>query len=445
MASNDLKYNLDIETKQAKKGLDDTTKSAKELEKGLTDAGTKGNKSMGGLLQTTANLSLAYQGIIQVANQLTSAVGSYVSASNVQEKAERRLQNALKITGEVSNKAFEGLKKTASVIQEMTEYGDEGTLQMMQLGLSMGATADQIEEMTKGAIGLSSALGMDTNTAMKGVVLAMNEGEYTMLNRYIPALKGAKTEAEKFTILQKAMSDGFQLAIGDAETGAGAITQFSNIWGDLSEKIGDIVKLGLIPLLQTLQPVVNTISEFAGLLNETVTNTENVTLASQKERAEFQLLSSSFEDLTKKEKLSKEEKEYLKRSYDDLQKLYPKYLENITLEKDNYEEIQNALLLINKSLTEKARLLTKKAIEADAEEKLNTLFEAGIELIKKRQIATIKLKKLETERDEAVINGLDKASPKYLKYLADMGAQSDRIDINNRLLEENKKKQIAIT
>jgi len=70
----------------------------------------------------------------------------------------------------------------------------------------MGITTDTIEEATKGAIGLSKSLGIGTNAAMKALALS-TQGNYQMLERYIPALRGANTESEKAAILSKAMTN----------------------------------------------------------------------------------------------------------------------------------------------------------------------------------------------------------------------------------------------
>ena len=114
----------------------------------------------------------------------------------------------------------------------------------MSFGLNMGITADKIEEATKGAIGLATAFKIDLNTSMKMVALA-NKNEFTMLNRYIPELRKAKTETEKMAIVQRKMADGFKLAAREAQIGEGPLIQMRNAIGDVKEEIGN----ALLPMV----------------------------------------------------------------------------------------------------------------------------------------------------------------------------------------------------
>ena len=168
---------------------------------------------------------------------LGGAVAAVGYAAMQQESADRRLADALRTTGQYSEENYRGFKKLASAIQEVTVYGDEQLQMMMAQALNLGISSDRTEEATKGAIGLATALDMDLNTAMRYTALAM-QGEFTVLQRYVPALRTAETEAEKMAIVQKLMAAGFQQAKGEAETAAGVLKQIKGVFGDLLQQIG---------------------------------------------------------------------------------------------------------------------------------------------------------------------------------------------------------------
>jgi len=155
-----------------------------------------------------------------------------------QEEVTARLNQQLRTQGIYSDGLSRSLQKIASNIQRVTTVGDEDTLAMMQLGLSMGVTADKMEEATKQAIGLSKAYGVDMNSAMKMVALA-GQGEYTMLQRYIPQLRSMTTEAEKAAAVKKLLADGFKIATAEADTAGGKLKQLANRWGDIQEAIAE--------------------------------------------------------------------------------------------------------------------------------------------------------------------------------------------------------------
>lgn len=161
-----------------------------------------------------------------------------VEAAGVQEQAERKLQEALQQTGQYTDANFEKLKQYASEIQRVSTVGDETVLTLMQLGTSMGVQVDQLDDASKKAIGLSKAYGVDLKSAMKMVALA-RQGEYTMLQRYIPQIRGVTDETEKAAIANQAMADGWKVAQSEVQTFPGKVEQLKNSFGDMLETVGD--------------------------------------------------------------------------------------------------------------------------------------------------------------------------------------------------------------
>jgi len=161
-----------------------------------------------------------------------------VKAYGEQEKVERLLQKAMESTGQYSVAAFEELKRYASEIQNLTTVGDEASLKLMQLGLSMGVSSDKIKDATKYAIGLSKAYDLDLKSAMKMVALAF-EGDFNMLQRYLPELKKLKDNTEKQAVAFKRFGEGWGIATEEAKTAEGALIQLNNTIGDFKERIGE--------------------------------------------------------------------------------------------------------------------------------------------------------------------------------------------------------------
>lgn len=226
----------------------------------------------GSALRTVAELSLAYQGLLTIISQVKGAISELIDLSNVQEKAENDLANAMKLRGEYTQSSIEQMKGYASAIQNVTIIGDEESIQLLTLATNMGIVYEERKKAVEGAIGLAKAYekaGLSQELAMKGIALAY-QGEYTQLQRYIPALRSASDDTEKMAILQKEMANGFELAKGEAETGAGAMQQFSNLLGDLKEKIGDTIKIALLPLVKALSEILKVLNDHPAIIKAAV-------------------------------------------------------------------------------------------------------------------------------------------------------------------------------
>ena len=206
----------------------------------------------------------ARRGLLGLVGGIT-AVG-YAAAE--QDKADRALADALKTTGQWSQQTEQHMKDFAASLQDVTIYGDEQIEMLVAQALNLGISADKMEETIQGAIGLSKALDIDLNTALRYGALAM-QGEYTVLQRYVPALRDAETEAEKLAIVQGLMAQGFAQAKGEAETLSGDMKQLKNDMGDLAEAAGAVVlsTVGTSSALEALRERVKGLSKWLNALS----------------------------------------------------------------------------------------------------------------------------------------------------------------------------------
>jgi len=176
---------------------------------------------------------IAKWGALAIAGALTLAT----RAAMKQQDAVFLLTAALKIAGEWTQVIENRFRAFAASIQQVTIYGDEEVLALMQLQKSLGVTADKLEEAAKQAIGLATATGRDIRSMAMYIALAQ-QGEFTMLRRYIPALRATTDETEQLEIITKVCAEGFKLAEERAKTASGGLRQMWNALGDVAEKIG---------------------------------------------------------------------------------------------------------------------------------------------------------------------------------------------------------------
>lgn len=215
---------------------------------------------------------------------LTGAMRSVISAYMEQEAAENRLRAALQSTGDFIASNYEGLRRYAAQIQRATIYGDEEILNQMAYARSLGITSDRLREVTKGAIGLATSLGMDLKTSVRYAALAL-QGEFTMLRRYIPELRATTDAGEQLAIIQEKMAQGFRQAQAEAETTAGRMKQLRNQWGDLKEQLGATLESPMSHFMEDLSGTVGLIQDLQKAWNQWRADVEAQERKARQERA----------------------------------------------------------------------------------------------------------------------------------------------------------------
>lgn len=177
---------------------------------------------------------------ISAAGAVAGFVGKAVSAYSVQEKAERALSASITAYGENAAAAIPKLKKMAAAIQDETGVGDESTLSMMARIKMLGVQTSKLGEAAKAVVALKS-VGMEEAAAAKAVAMAM-QGQYDMLNRYVPALRAATDESQKAQIVNDLFSRGYQQQTELLGTVSGAWAALKGRIGDAWEEIGKAIE-----------------------------------------------------------------------------------------------------------------------------------------------------------------------------------------------------------
>ena len=150
-----------------------------------------------------------------------------------QERAEKSLASALASHGENVDALLPKLKAAAAAIQDQTGVGDEQTLQTMASLKLLGVHTDALEQAAKATIALKSA-GVEEAQATKMVALA-TAGNYTMLSRYLHALRTATSKTEKAAAVNDFLSKGYKQQCDLLNTTGGA-------WQALRGRVGDVLK-----------------------------------------------------------------------------------------------------------------------------------------------------------------------------------------------------------
>ena len=213
-----------------------TISAKNKIEAGLSKAKDAINKFGSGV-------ATVFKGVVSVVGGLTAAIGAIatkaVAAYSVQEQAEKRLIAAHNAMGEAGAAFIESEKAIAAQLQNETAVGDEVILSRMGQLRMLGVMPEKLESASKGVIALTNA-GMGEETAVRALAAAY-QGNYSMLQKYIPSLKDCATEAEKEQKMNEFLTASYQQQCEVLNTTQGRWNELKGRLGDAWEVIGEAI------------------------------------------------------------------------------------------------------------------------------------------------------------------------------------------------------------
>ena len=186
-----------------------------------------------GAFKSLTSSMLTAQGMFAIISGAAKKLGDFMQSGSEsaakQEKAEARLVSQL-------GSNIQSNIEYANQIEKTLNISDDLVLSTQSYAKSLGVQTSELQKTTDQAIGLSKAVGVDLNTAMKLTVNAQ-QGNYDILARSLPALKTATSETEKAAIVQKAYAEGLKMVSAEAQTNAGLQDSLNNNIGNIAESL----------------------------------------------------------------------------------------------------------------------------------------------------------------------------------------------------------------
>jgi uncharacterized membrane protein len=218
--------------------------SAKNLDNKLKDMGTSAEKAKspfdGLWKQIFAGVAVtAIAG--KALHEFTDFIKGSITAAIEAEKVDAALKSALGATGREADTNSKHFIEYAKSLQKSTIYNDEAIKSAQTLLIQLTSLdRDGIDRATRGAIGLSSVLGIDLQSAAMMVTKAM-EGNYVALSRYGIKVKETGTAEEKRAELLEKLESFYKRATDATGTFAGATAQLKNNLEEFKEAVGKAI------------------------------------------------------------------------------------------------------------------------------------------------------------------------------------------------------------
>ena len=202
-------------------------------------------------------------GVVALGRKLVSGIQAATKAASIQEDAEIKVAQALRLVGETSGEALAGVKDLAAGLQNLTGVGDETILTGQALLITMGRlTGEGLERATKAALDMAAVTG---NTASAFDLVAKASVGYTStLSRYGIILDQTIPQAEKFDAALTKIEELFGgTAQALLQSYSGRLRELKGRFGDLQETIGGPFREVLTEVFGTvLSPTIKDIDDF---------------------------------------------------------------------------------------------------------------------------------------------------------------------------------------
>ena len=228
------KVNADVSGFQ--KGMQKAEKSLNKFAKGIEGIGKKG------IVGSLANVTLAMGGVVtafktatKVVKDVAKAVGECTEAYKTQAIAERTLSTAIQNNPYVTGESLSNLKKFASEMQKVTNYGDEQIIKLETQLISLGRTEEETMNIIRVATDMASTGTISLDTAITQLNATLN-GNVGRLGQQNAELKGLTEEELKAGKAVEILGEKFK---GLASATIDTSQQLKNIKGDFKEAIGE--------------------------------------------------------------------------------------------------------------------------------------------------------------------------------------------------------------
>lgn len=244
-------------------------------------------KNVGG---ETNKLSLSLGKLIGIAgglmifSKLTNLVRDSIAEFGNQEKAMARLGTVMRTVNGATDEEIYSLRSFAEALQMTTTFADEQIESAMAMLGTFQLSAAQIRELTPRILDMGAAMekASGTTTDLESITIAVGKAMTSgigSLSRYGVTISDTQKKMfeladkeEKVVILTEALDNNFKgVAEGIARTYAGQLTQFSNMWGELKEQIGEGVMPAIIEVTGALSDVFTKMNE-GRVVTTTLTN-----------------------------------------------------------------------------------------------------------------------------------------------------------------------------
>ena len=223
----------------AAKDMNKGAKATNALKTAFTQTGGAASSfadKMGSVAESGGAVAAGIIAAIMVAKKYIEALKQANEAYEVQEKAENALAKAAENNPYLNNESVQHLKDYAGALQEISNYGDEGTIDIMAQLAGTGRTESEIMKIMGAAADYAAAKHISLESAVQNLNKSYG-GLAGELGELFPEVKALTAEQLKNGEAVDIIAQKYK---GFAQEAADSGTQAKNAFGDFMESVGKI-------------------------------------------------------------------------------------------------------------------------------------------------------------------------------------------------------------
>jgi hypothetical protein len=193
--------------------------------------------SLKGMAQL-AGVGVAVQAIISSAGKLFEFVGEANTAFDETNRVATKLSETLAITGQ--SDANSGLKALYEDLEKITNIDETKIAGVMNAATRRGASASDMPDMTKAAIGLARIYETDLSSGMLKVEAAI-AGNFDGFKGLIPGIQSMTSESQKLAAVSALAQQGLQNQANAANSTAEVVARSKIAWDNLTKSFGELI------------------------------------------------------------------------------------------------------------------------------------------------------------------------------------------------------------
>lgn len=253
MADGEVKIETKLDTSGLEKGLKNVknkvnnsandigkgTKSTNALKTAFNEAGGAASSfasKMGSVASGGGAVAAGISAAVLAAKKYIETLKEANEAYKVQEKAENALQKAAENNPYLNGESVRRLKEYASTIQSASNFGDEGTIDVMAQLAASGRSESEIMKLVAAAADYAAAKHISLESAVQNLNKSYG-GLAGELGELFPEVKALTAEQLKNGEAVDVIASKYK---GFAAEAADSSTQAKNSFGDFMESIGKI-------------------------------------------------------------------------------------------------------------------------------------------------------------------------------------------------------------
>lgn len=233
---------------EANNAIDGVNKKVDTLSSNISDGSKRKfnidtNAASNALEGLTSKLKLfgiaaaSYFSVQAIGNFFSKVISEAVDAEN----NLNQLNAALARNGQLTAETSKSMSDFATSMMQVSTVDDDVITGQLAIAMNFTKSASQAQELVKAAMNLSSAMKIDLGTAVELLGRTL-DGTAGRLNETVPALRGVSAEALKSGEAIRVVNEQFAgAATSELNTYAGAMAQLSNVIGNFSASIGNII------------------------------------------------------------------------------------------------------------------------------------------------------------------------------------------------------------